>query len=163
MSNIPNNSNTNTPLNNIPEIIAELKTKDLRTPPLSLDGYFSIAKVVSVYDGDTCRVVIPYKGEFYKWNVRLIGYDTPEMRPSRSKPNRVQEIEAAKAAKKFLISQVMSTPEQLIFIKCKDFDKYGRLLAEIYINYNDITPVNDLMIDNGHGYSYNGGTKRVFR
>ena len=57
----------------------------------------------------------------------------------------------------------MSTPEQLIFIKCKDFDKYGRLLAEIYVNFDDVTSVNDLMIENGHGYSYDGGTKRVFR
>lgn len=153
---------SNIPLNNVPEIISELKTKDLRTPSLSLNGYFSIAKVVSVYDGDTCRVVIPYKGEFYKWNVRLIGYDTPEMRPSRSKPNRDLEIQAARAAKKFLISQVMSTPEQLIFIKCQDFDKYGRLLAEIYINHDDYESVNQLMIDNNHGYPYNGGTKRVY-
>ena len=153
MSNISNNNS---------EIIEKLKTKDITTPTLSLDGYFTIAKVVSVYDGDTCRVVIPYKEDFYKWNVRLDGYDTPEMRPSKSKPNRDKEIEAAKEAKKFLISKVMSTPEQLIFIKCKKFDKYGRLLADIYLNMNDTISVNDLMVQNGHGYLYNGGTKKEF-
>ena len=153
MSNISNNNS---------EIIEKLKTKDITTPTLSLDGYFTIAKVVSVYDGDTCRVVIPYKNDFYKWNVRLDGYDTPEMRPSKSKPNRDKEIEAAKEAKKFLISKVMSTPDQLIFIKCKNFDKYGRLLADIYLNMNDTISVNDLMVQNGHGYLYNGGTKKEF-
>jgi len=153
MSNISNNNS---------EIIEKLKTKDITTPTLSLDGYFTIAKVVSVYDGDTCRVVIPYKDDFYKWNVRLDGYDTPEMRPSKSKPNRDKEIEAAKEAKKFLISKVMSTPEQLIFIKCKNFDKYGRLLADIYLNMKDTISVNDLMVQNGHGYLYNGGTKKEF-
>jgi endonuclease YncB( thermonuclease family) len=84
------------------------------------------------------------------------------MRPSKSKPNRDKEIEAAKEAKKFLISKVMSTPEQLIFIKCKKFDKYGRLLADIYLNMNDTISVNDLMVQNGHGYLYNGGTKKEF-
>jgi endonuclease YncB( thermonuclease family) len=153
MSNISNNNS---------EIIEKLKSKDITTPTLSLDGYFTIAKVVSVYDGDTCRVVIPHKDDFYKWNVRLDGYDTPEMRPSRSKPNRDKEIEAAKEAKKFLISKVMSTPEQLVFIKCKKFDKYGRLLADIYLNMNDTISVNDLMVQNGHGYLYNGGTKKEF-
>lgn len=153
MSNISNNNS---------EIIEQLKTKDITTPTLSLDGYYSIAKVVSVYDGDTCRVVIPYKNDFYKWNVRLDGYDTPEMRPSKNKPNRDKEIAAAKEAKKYLISQVMNTPDQLIFIKCKKFDKYGRLLADIFQNMGDTVSVNDLMVQNGHGYRYNGGTKKEF-
>ena len=153
MSNISNNNS---------EIIEKLKTKDITTPSLSLDGYYSIAKVVSVYDGDTCRVVIPYKNDFYKWNVRLDGYDTPEMRPSKNKPNRDKEIAAAKEAKKYLISQVMNTPDQLIFIKCKKFDKYGRLLADIFQNMSDTVSVNDLMVQNGHGYRYNGGTKKEF-
>ena len=101
MSNNPNNqniSNISNLSNNTHEILSKLKEKTLNTPILTLEGYFSVAKVVSVYDGDTCRVVIPFKGEFYKWNVRLDGYDTPEMRPSRSKPNRDVEIAAAKAA-----------------------------------------------------------------
>lgn len=159
MSNITNSNNLS---NNTPEIITRLKEQTINTPLLSLDGYYSVAKVVSVYDGDTCRVVIPFNDKFYKWNVRLDGYDTPEMRPSRSKPNREQEIMAAKEAKKFLISLVMAEPNQIVYIKCKNFDKYGRLLASIYIEPNDTVSVNDMMIQNGHGYVYNGGTKRVF-
>ena len=78
------------------------------------------------------------------------------MRPSRSKPNRDLEIQAARAAKNFLISQVMSTPEQLIFIKCKDFDKYGRLLIEIFSENNSI---NEWLIDNSYAKKYDGGKK----
>jgi endonuclease YncB( thermonuclease family) len=162
MSNISNNLNINNLINNTPEILSKLKEKTINTPLLSLEGYFSAAKVVSVYDGDTCRVVIPFKGEFYKWNVRLDGYDTPEMRPSRSKPNRDAEIAAAKAAKKYLISLVMESPNQIVYIKCNDFDKYGRLLASIYIHPEDNVSVNEMMVQNGHGYNYDGGTKRVF-
>ena len=42
------------------------------------------------------KLLSPYQNDFYRWNVRLTGYDTPEMRPSRNKPNREDEIKAAK-------------------------------------------------------------------
>ena len=161
-SNNSNNDSNNNISNNTPEILSRLKEQTINTPVLSLEGYYSVAKVVSVYDGDTCRVVIPFKGEFYKWNVRLDGYDTPEMRPSRSKPNRDIEIAAAKAAKRYLMSLVMESPNQIVYIKCKDFDKYGRLLASIYIHPEDTVSVNEMMVQKGHGYIYDGGTKRVF-
>ena len=90
------------------------------------------------------------------------GYDTPEMRPSRSKPNRDIEIAAAKAAKRYLMSLVMESPNQIVYINCKDFDKYGRLLASIYIHPEDTVSVNEMMVQKGHGYIYDGGTKRVF-
>ena len=38
------------------------------------------AKVVSVYDGDTVKCVFPSNGKMYKWNCRLTGVDTPELR-----------------------------------------------------------------------------------
>ena len=156
------NNNFSTLANNTPDIISVLKELNINTPSFSLDGYYSLAKVVSVYDGDTCKVIIPFKNDFYKWNVRLTGYDTPEMRPSRSKPNRDDEIKAAKAAKSFLKSKIMNSSSQLIYIKCGKFDKYGRLLAEIYTDINDNVSINQEMINNGHGYVYNGGTKRIY-
>ena len=41
------------------------------------------------------------------------------------------------------------------------FDKYGRLLGEMYINKEDTVSVNQQMIDNKYGYEYHGGTKKV--
>ena len=38
-----------------------------------------------------------------------------------------------------------------------DFDKYGRLLVKLYKNNNSL--INDIMINEGHGYVYHGGTK----
>ena len=132
------------------------------TPLFSLDGNFVECKVVDVYDGDTCKVVFPLNQKMYRWNVRLTGYDTPEMRPPRSQENREQEINAARLARDFLKSKVMND-DQLVFIKCGEFDKYGRLLGTLFINQEDEVSVNDLMIQNGHGYAYDGGTKREFR
>ena len=73
------------------------------TPLFSLEDMYLQCKVVNVYDGDTCKVVFPMNGKLYRWNVRLSGYDTPEMRPPKSQENREEEIAAAKEAKKFLI------------------------------------------------------------
>jgi endonuclease YncB( thermonuclease family) len=131
------------------------------TPLFSLEGNFVQCKVVNVYDGDTCKVVFPLNGEIYRWNVRLTGYDTPEMRPPRSQENRDEEIKAAYLARDFLKSKVMNE-EQLVYIKCGEFDKYGRLLGTLFLEENDEVSVNDLMIENGHGYAYDGGTKKKF-
>ena len=131
------------------------------TPFFSLDNTFCECKVVDVYDGDTCKVVFPFSDKIYRWNVRLLGYDTPERRPSKSKENRDDEIKAAYAARDFLISKVMN-PQQTVYIKCGKFDKYGRLLGTLFVKKDDTNSVNDLMIQEGHGYAYDGGTKKVF-
>ena len=46
----------------------------------SLNGQTHLAKVVSVYDGDTIKVVFPIFNKMYKWNCRVSGVDTPELR-----------------------------------------------------------------------------------
>jgi len=145
-----------------PELQEMLIKAPTTTPYLNLENVFTVCKVISVYDGDSCKVIMPFKNQMYKWNVRLSGYDTPEMRPSKSKPNRDDEIKAAKEAKSFLISHIMNHSEQLVYIKCHEFDKYGRLLADIYIKQHDETSVNQMMIDSKHGYPYDGGTKRIY-
>jgi endonuclease YncB( thermonuclease family) len=131
------------------------------TPVFSLEGTSCICKVVNVYDGDSCKVVFPMKETMYRWNVRLTGYDTPEMRPSKSKENRDEEIVAAKLARDYLKGQVMNEG-QLVYIKCGGFDKYGRLLGTLFKDESDLISVNDMMISEGHGYVYDGGTKQTF-
>lgn len=136
-------------------------TFDNKTPLFSLDGTYCRCKVVNVYDGDTCKVVFPLHNKMYRWNVRLTGYDTPEMRPPRSQANREKEIEAACEARNYLRGQVMNE-DQLVYIKCGEFDKYGRLLGTLFLQETDLISINDMMIQQGHGYAYDGGTKQKF-
>ena len=72
------------------EIIAKLLLCDKKTSVFTLEGQTKICKVVDIYDGDTCRVVFNHNGCINKWNVRMNGYDSPEMRPSRLLPNRME-------------------------------------------------------------------------
>ena len=105
-------------------------------------------KVVDVYDGDTCTVLCVFQGYLVRWRCRLVGYDTPELRTTNK-----EEKERAVAAREFLKTLL---PKSLFMGHCVGLDKYGRILLDLKFNN---TPVSELMIDNNHGYVYNGGKK----
>lgn len=121
--------------------------------PFNLIGYTTWINTVDVYDGDTIKALMCYRGKIDQWTIRMNGYDSPEMKPLKSKQNRDKEIEAAKRAKTALEEWVLGRPT---FAKIVGFDKYGRLLAELY---NGKIHLNNWMIKNGHGYPYSGGKK----
>ena len=59
--------------------VNELSTKTKQnTDYLTLEGQEFTAKVVYIYDGDTVHVVFKAFGEYYRWNSRIMGVDTPE-------------------------------------------------------------------------------------
>lgn len=119
----------------------------------SLDGSERWAEVVDVYDGDTIKVIMRFRGKIDRWTIRMTGYDSPEMRPPKNDPNRGQIITKAKEAKEALINKIDNNP---VLIKCGPFDKYGRLLGDVFVNGDHI---NAWMVANGFGYPYDGGKK----
>jgi endonuclease YncB( thermonuclease family) len=87
----------------------------------------------------------------------MYGYDSPEMRPSRKLENR-DEIKAnAIKSRDYLKGLILN---ENIFLHCLDFDKYGRVLGNIYIDELGSQSVNDHMVAENYGYSYFGGTKK---
>lgn len=143
------------------QLLAAKREKDF-----SFEGMRFLAKIVDYYDGDTVRVVFRFGGKLAQYRTRLVGYDSPEMKPPKSQPDRIQEIEAARTARKALIEKTLdhATELPLVFIECGGFDKYGRVLITIYLRNNDENGenVNDWMIQNGYGVAYNGGKKTAF-
>lgn len=129
-----------------------LENANTKINKFSLKGHKTYAKCVYVYDGDTVHVVfkIPNGNECYKWVVRLNGIDTPEM-----KSKNINEKKAALLSRDFLKNQIL---DKIIIIDCLDFDKYGRLLGELFIEGNDVS-LSKQMIENGHAKAYDGGTK----
>ena len=142
------------------ELINKLKLADKNTPVFTLEGDMKLCKVVDIYDGDTIKVVFMDNNRINKWNIRMEGYDSPEMRPSRKLENRDEIKKKAIEAKNYLKSLIMNE-NQLVYLKCGKFDKYGRLLGYVYINEEDTESVNEMMIKNNHAYEYHGGTKKV--
>ena len=143
-----------------------------------LKGKEYMAKVVDVYDGDTCSILIFLNRNFTKIKLRCLGYDTPEMKPSKNLNNRDELINMAIKSMNYFIYRVTNCsididkhytkPElkellrqntKLIKVKSHGWDKYGRFLGEIYIDDKNL---NQEMIDKNYGYEYDGGTKKQF-
>lgn len=141
----------------------------------SLNGKKYIGKCVDVYDGDTIKVVFAVDGmnDVYRWNCRINRVDTPEIRTKNKK-----EKEFAKVVRDKLREKILN---KLVIVDCLDFDKYGRLLAEIYHSESlqqvkdhsellnnfgkvfdeelNIENISDFLIKNEYAKPYDGGKK----
>ncbi len=155
----------------------ENTTKDI--PEFSLCGLILNGKVVELYDADTCKIVLPVQNSFYKFTCRLNGIDTPEMKPLKTKPNRDNEIIWAKKARAELLKlicsddkcfenldikkeEIVSTLEKnkrLVTVKCLEFDKYGRLLVELFKSDDLTKSFNNILVEKNLAVSYDGGKK----
>jgi endonuclease YncB( thermonuclease family) len=150
----------------------ELKKANLKTTQdlFDLGNNLLPAKVLSIYDGDTCVLAIEWRGLIGKIRVRMNGYDSPEIKPSINLENREEIKKKAIEAREFLKSLINKEENQIIWMQFNGFDKYGRVLATLYTsnenninndnnNNNEKKSVNQLMIKNGFGYEYSGGKK----
>jgi endonuclease YncB( thermonuclease family) len=162
-----------------------LITTDLTTPKYSFEDTWFIGKCVSVYDGDTITITAflcdgtNSKLEPRQIRIRCYGYDSPEMKPSLTAPNRDQIIRNAIKAKEYVEKRILN---KLVVFHCKGFDKYGRFLGDIYysnhptldvsctgclpkfvdknwVRDNELLYLNKEMVDGGYGKEYFGGTK----
>ena len=113
-------------------------------------------KIVSLYDGDTGRMVFRDNLRMIQYKFRLYGVDTPEIKPLLTLPNREEEIKKAKKAKEFLEKEILN---KVVFVEMLDFDKYGRILVKIYPSRFSKDLINQKLIEKGLAKSYFGGTK----
>lgn len=122
-------------------------------PELSFKDEFCRCKVIDVYDGDTITIIIAFKNNPYKIKCRLSGIDSAEIRTKN-----VEEKNAGLVAKHWLSDQILG---KKIWIKCGDWDKYGRLLGEIFLE-KDTQSINQTLMEKNLAYSYDGKKKRKF-
>lgn len=132
-----------------------LRNADNSIPLFSLAGKKYVGKVVDIYDGDSVKIVFYRKGKLEKFNCRLYGIDTPELRPSKSDPNREIEIKKAKQAKDF-VEKFLAPNQYICDVECFNFDKYGRLLVKIWVLG---TQLNHALVSNNLAKEYFGGKK----
>jgi len=185
----------------------ELNTLDLeKISPFSLAGQTYNCRVYlgdlndldevnvksDVYDGDTLYVVIIYCGVPHKFKIRLLGIDTPELRPKwiqggvrmTEKDHILEKMHAV--ASRNLLKQYLHGKK--LKVKFNKHDKYGgRFLADLYAlddNTAGNVPqkedllssecrkilstgsvggsVGEWMIEQGAAVRYYGGTKKIF-
>lgn len=139
-------------------------------------GEVITVKVTSVYDGDTCTILIPYGSEFMKYKLRVIGVDAPEIkaRRDRSKDSEktAEEIAALDelvALEKQAALNVRDIVKEMICDKeikvvIDRHDKYGgRLLGVIHLpkGYGEKT-LKDYLLQHGMAKEYYGQKKEVW-
>ena len=159
----------------------KLKLVNDDVPKYSLKGKKLTGKVVHIYDGDTVHIVFYIMNSFVNFICRLDGIDTPEICPknNNSVENKLLEKNAGIKSRNYLMSKVVNNlsdnlseniskkdiknicekSTKLITVNCGDFDKYGRLLVELFDN--DLC-INQDMINNKFAVAYDGGTKQAF-
>ncbi len=113
-------------------------------------GEKKFAKVVSVYDGDTIKVVFAVSGKLYKFNCRIQHVDTPEIR-TRNKKEKAFGLKVRDELRKKILNKVVT-------ITCDEFDKYGRLLIDIEIEQQKL--LSEWLIENNYAFRYDGGTRK---
>ena len=112
-------------------------------------------------DGDTIDVTIDLGFDlFKKERVRVAGVDTPEKR-TRNLEEKELGIDATNWLKKKLEDNIAGDGDELTIRTdlVGGMGKYGRLLGWLYINEESVS-LNELMIDEGFAWEYDGGTKQ---
>ena len=139
----------------------KLRNVDDTFKPFNMDGVERYARVVHVYDGDTFRGALIHNNRIKKLTFRPVGYDTPEMKPLKSIPNREFHIRQAKEARAHFI-HLCGGIGSYVFVKCHNFDKYGRVLVTVYPSRYSAKSINERMLESGLANEYDGGTKKEF-
>jgi endonuclease YncB( thermonuclease family) len=93
-------------------------------PDFSFEGYCGRAKVVDVYDGDSCRIVFFWGNIPVKIVCRLWGINTPEIRGPDA-----EEKERGNRAKERVSNLVFG---KIVYASVKGTDKYGRSLVVLH-------------------------------
>ncbi len=130
-------------------------------PPSRKSCYnFRVIEINRVVDGDTIDVTIDLGFDLYKKErVRVAGVDTPEKR-TRDLEEKELGIEATNWLKKALDGAIAGDDDLIIRTELDGgVGKYGRLLGWLYIGDAELS-LNELMIEEGYAWEYDGGTKQ---
>lgn len=115
------------------------KLTDKDVPLWNFKGIWT-AKVVDVHDGDTCRVIFQLGDKYAKVNVRMEGYDAPEL----NDPNPdIKKL--AFEARDLLRTKIL---DKIVQLNISGPEKYGRSLATVTFEGENINKT--LALKYGH-------------
>lgn len=120
--------------------------------PWTFIGQTRKAKVIEIYDGDSCTIAMWVGFQRYSFKLRLFGIDTPELRTKNT-----AEKEAGYKAKDYLCGLILGKKVNIVFAEKEE--KFGRLLGTIYLKGKNI---NQMMVTAGHAKEYFGGKKEEY-
>jgi endonuclease YncB( thermonuclease family) len=150
------------------------KSVGIVVPPFSIEGLEAYARVLDIYDGDTIQVALNVGGRCNRYNVRMQGIDTCEMK-SKNDMIKKRSIKARNTLlslitgddtidlyenfKRQSIRDRLKKDVYLVYLECGQFEKYGRLLAHISLTEDSTMTLANILIERKLGYRYYGGAK----
>lgn len=114
------------------------------------------AEVLRIVDGDTLDAEIDIGFDvFVKKRIRLFGIDTWE--------SRTRDLEEKKKglAAKARLKELLEGNGNKFMLQSHELGKYGRVLGSIILD--DDRDACDILLEEGHAYSYDGGNKEEAR
>ena len=143
----------------------------IRTPEFTLSGLNTTGRLVDIIDGDSVSIILPMFNNFYKYHIRLSGIDTCEMRSKNEKcinlaikardtllelVTRSKTRSETHSETRHEIRDILDRNVVIVFVKCLDFDKYGRLLANVFFDNENLS---EYLLKHKLAYTYTGHTK----
>ncbi len=111
--------------------------------------FYKVTKIISVFDADSLTVELSLGRHLRdRWPLRLARINAPEMRD----PDPEQQARAY-AARDYLrerLDTALATGQSII-IRSVKLEKYGRALAELYV---DDVNINDELLQEGYAVIY---------
>lgn len=141
------------------------------TPYFTLNNTCTYARLVDIHDGDTITVIIFIFNNPFKFHLRLAGIDTCEINNKHSElrlkamqaRNRVLQLATNNTISTYTnkkdIIQELDNQVYLLWIECLDFDKFGRVLANVYTSQDKKTCLSTTLLNEHLAYPYQGKTK----
>ena len=129
---------------------------------IKMEKYIYRAKLDRVVDGDTVDALIDVGFNiWFKKRIRFKGLDTWESR-TRNLEEKALGLKAKARTKELLES--VSSKSGYFRLKSYGLGKYGRVLGELFIMDKEGKQwnINKTLINEGHAYVYEGGTKKRF-
>ena len=124
---------------------------------------YRIKSVLKVVDGDTIDAAIDLGFDIsLTKRIRLAGVDTPESRTTDA-----NEKKLGLEVKEWLKKKLEGQTDVIVKTELPDStEKYGRILGHLFIGDAEVSAVNkkksvnQIMIDEGYAWEYDGGTKK---
>jgi endonuclease YncB( thermonuclease family) len=115
----------------------------------SFNDHTGPMKVVRFINGYTIVVKFIHNKHIQQWRLRLLGYNSPATRVSKTNPHR--DTIKRNAAEDTELLKSLVPPNRMVAGELYEFDSFGSILARIYINGQCI---NAMMLKDGHTVSY---------
>ena len=124
---------------------------------------YRIKEIHKVVDGDTIDASIDLGFDIsLEKRIRLAGVDTPE-----SRTTDVNEKKLGLEVKEWLKKKLEGQTDIIVKTELPDStEKYGRILGHLFIGDSEVSAVNkkksvnEMMIESGYAWEYDGGTKK---